>query len=321
MRKIPAVPAVLAVLGLAAVGLAGCSQPGSSACPRPADADTSVSDLISVSGSTDAEPEITVYTPFHTDQTVVKDVETGEGTPITTDSQLVVLDVTIVGGSTGEPLVSTAYSGSLADPVQLSRITQSVPALTDALHCAAPGTRTVVALAPGDIEAETAASWGLAEDESAVAVVDIRKVYLSRADGADVFNSASGLPSVVRAPDGRPGIIIPDAEPPTEIVVQTIKRGNGDVVTGDVPVRIHYTGVSWADKTVTDTTWDSEPVSITLDAILPGFSEALTGQTVGSQVMVVVPASDAGGEQGAGETLVFVIDILGLDEPPAEPAE
>ena len=71
------------------------------------------------------------------------------------------------------------------------------------------------------------------------------------------------------------------------------------------------------------TTWDGEPASLTLDAVVPGFAQALEGQTVGSQVMVVVPPDSGYGDAAQGEipansTLVFVIDILGLDEVAAE---
>jgi peptidylprolyl isomerase len=126
----------------------------------------------------------------------------------------------------------------------------------------------------------------------------------------------------VRAPDGRPGIIVPDTEPPTDLVVQTLIKGNGEEVTGDAPVRVHYTGLTWADGTVFDTTWDAEPKSIDLDTMLPGFAEALIGQTVGSQVLVVIPPDQAYGDQAQGQipadsTLVFVVDILGIDQPAA----
>jgi peptidylprolyl isomerase len=111
---------------------------------------------------------------------------------------------------------------------------------------------------------------------------------------------------------------VPDNAPPKELVVQTIIKGDGEKVTGDVPVRVHYTGVLWDGKTVFDTTWDGDPKSITLDSVVPGFATALKGQTVGSQVMVVVPPAEGYKDQAQGSipansTLVFVIDILGLD--------
>jgi peptidylprolyl isomerase len=52
--------------------------------------------------------------------------------------------------------------------------------------------------------------------------------------------------------------------------------------------------------------------------VVAGFQQALEGQTVGSQVLVVIPPAAGYGEGEindqdlTGETLVFVIDILGV---------
>ncbi|MHC2998077.1 FKBP-type peptidyl-prolyl cis-trans isomerase [Microbacterium sp. HJ5] len=311
MRKIPA---ALAILGLATVGLAGCSLPGSSDCTPPA-SDAELLDVAAVSGPVEEAPEVELYTPYHATEGSSATVEQGdEGTAITRDDQQVVIDFTLLSGETGETLVATPYSGDLTNVLGMEQITQTFPTWSDALQCASAGSRVVVSMAPGDIEAEAAASIGLAEDESAVAVVDVRKVYLGAADGANQFNSGTGLPTVVRTPDGQPGLIIPSGTAPTDVVVQTLKKGDGEVVTGDVPVRVHVLGVSWDDQEIVKNTWDAqpEPIAIAGDPVL---SEALVGQTVGSQVMVVVPAEAGGTEQAT----VFVFDILGLD--PASPQQ
>jgi peptidylprolyl isomerase len=319
VRKIPA---SLAILGLVAVGLVGCSVPGSSTCDRSDEPDAAGLSGVTVSGTTDEVPEVELYTPFRASSTQFEDVAVGDGTQITTDSQLIVLDLSITSGETGDTLFETAYDGDLSGVAPLSQWMQVVPGFEDALMCATEGSRVVVALPPGAIEPTTAASLALGEDDSAVAVLDVRKVYLPKADGANQFNDGSGLPTVVRAPDGRPGIIIPETEPPTELVVQTLKKGTGAEVTGDAPVRVHYTGLTWADRTVFDTTWDAEPKSIELDTMPEGFKKALEGQTVGSQVLVVIPPDEGYGDQAQGQipadsTLVFVVDILGIDQPAA----
>ena len=59
--------------------------------------------------------------------------------------------------------------------------------------------------------------------------------------------------------------------------------------------------------------------ALSLDQVVPGFAAALEGQTVGSQILAVIPPDQAYGDAGQGAvppgaTLVFVIDILGLDE-------
>jgi hypothetical protein len=313
VRKIPA---ALAVLALTAVGLVGCAASGAQACPRPADPDAQAMSAITVTGDVADAPKVSVYTPFHTEQTAFADLATGEsGAPISTDDQLVVLDVSLFSGTTGEPLVKTAYDGSDAAAFTVARWNETFPGIDAVLHCATPGTRVAVALPPDGVAAEAAPSLGLADGDSAILVVDVRKTYLAAADGADQYNDALGLPTVVRAPDGRPGIIVPDATAPTDLVAQVIKKGDGEVVTGDAPVVLAYTGVTWDKRKVFTSTWGDAPKAVTLDAMGPGFAKAITGTTVGSQVLVVVPPDQAGDAQtgaAADETLVYVVDVLGI---------
>ncbi len=125
-------------------------------------------------------------------------------------------------------------------------------------------------------------------------MVDLHKVYLSRATGSLVYNAALGLPTVVRAPDGRPGVIIPDNDAPEELVVQTLIKGDGAEVTGDQAAFVAYTGVNWDDHTVIDTTWDTTPAAISFGDDAPEFADALKGATVGSQVLVVLPPAGDG---------------------------
>lgn len=309
----PKFPVAFAILGLTAVALVGCSAPGSSDCARTV-TDDSALDLVDVTGSADAAPNVDVYTPFRVSAPAYGDVEQGDGEiPITSADQLVVLDVTLVSGESGETLVATPYDGDLSRVFPLSQWTQTLPALDEALQCATEGARVVAALDPSSFEDEAAASLGLAEDESAIAVVDVRKVYLPAADGDLQFNSGMGLPAVVRAPDGRPGVIVPEGAPPTDLVVQTLAKGDGPEVTADTPVRIHQLVVSWDDQEVLQSTWDSQAQSITVsDNEL--YQDIFEGATVGSQIMAVVPAELGGTEQAT----VLVFDILGEDAAPAQ---
>jgi peptidylprolyl isomerase len=322
VRKIPV---ALVALGLVTVGLAGCSQSGSTSpdCPRVAVSDPEVMDLIDVTGDTDEEPDVDVYTPLRAPELAFEDVVRGDGTAITAPNQLMVVDVALFSGATGEPIVATAYDGDLSRVTSPAQWIENFPGFEDALQCATEGSRVAIALSPDDMGPDVAAGFGLEDDDTAVAVVDVRKVYLAAADGQSQFNSGFGLPTVVRAPDGRPGLIIPDGAPPSDLVVQTLKKGSGPEVTGDEPVRVHYTGVVWGENDAFDTTWDGSAVSVTSDAVVPGFAQAIEGQTVGSQVLVVVPPDQGYGDQDqgavpAGSTLVYVIDILGIDVAPEE---
>jgi len=275
-------------------------------------------DAVEVSGSGDGEPTVDVRTPFHVGSTASKVLERGDGNAIVDDNQLIVLDITVASGETGESVIATPYSGDLSRVFTLSEWMQGFPGLVSALDCVTEGSRLVVGLAPEDLAEGAAASIGLGEDESAVAVVDVRKVYLPRADGAEQFTEGHGLPTVVRAPDGRPGIIVPDAAPPSDVTVEVIKRGNGPELTSEDVARAHYTGVVWQTGEVFDTTWDAEPAQVSEQTLPPAVVSALEGQTVGSQVLVVVPPGEGFGDeqQGpipGGSSLVYVIDLLGID--------
>ncbi len=269
-------------------------------------------DLISVSGDSATKPTVDVHTPFHASSTQFADVTTGDGAvPVTTSKQLVVLDVSLTSATTGKTLVTTAYDGSDSTVLSVSQWAQSFPGFKKALQCATAGTRVAVALAPGGVDSQAAQSLGLGAKDSLVAVLDVRKVYLAAANGSLVYNSGWGLPAVVRAPNGRPGVVVPDGAAPQNLTVQLLKSGTGEKVTGKLPVRLHYTVVNWTDKSVASTTWDGDPKSVTLSTVSKGFQDAVKGQRVGSQVLAIIPKAD--GDQGATDTQIVVIDILGID--------
>jgi peptidylprolyl isomerase len=88
-------------------------------------------------------------------------------------------------------------------------------------------------------------------------------------------------------------------------------------------VVVQYTGVTWDDNRVFDSTWEQgTPATFVVDTgegseVVPGLSKAIIGQKVGSQVGVIVPPSEGYGDQEvqgipANSTLFFVIDILGV---------
>lgn len=310
-------PALLTLTALAAFGLVGCSAPSDATC-NPTTRNAEALDLVDVSGSETGEPTVQVRTPFHVDSTASTVLERGDGPAIVDENQLVVLDITVNSGETGESVIATPYNGDLTRVFTVSEWLQGFPGLATALDCVTEGSRVVVGLAPDDLAEGAANSIGLDEGESAVAVVDVRKVYLPKADGADRFTEGHGLPTVVRAPDGRPGIIVPDATPPSDVVVEVLKQGDGPEITADDTARVHYTGVVWETGEVFDTTWGATPAAVSPETLPAAVVSALEGQNVGSQVLIVLPPSEGTGDeqQGAipgGSSLVYVIDLLGID--------
>ncbi|MFT4051683.1 MAG: peptidylprolyl isomerase [Microbacterium sp.] len=298
------IPAVLAVLGLSALTLAACSSsPASATCER-SDSDASVLDFVTASGDF-GTPAQTLAAPVYVDETIYTDVTAGDGLQVTTDAQDVVFSVAISNGATGETLIS---SGTEVQP--LSGWREYYDGLADMMMCATEGSRVVGAIPASDLSEAAAESFGLDEDDSIVVTLDLQKVYLAAANGTPQFNARRGMPSVVLAPDGRPGIVIPDAAAPTELVVETLKKGDGAAITDDDTARVHYTAVSWDTGTVTTSTWETGASTAVTTASDVAFAAQLSGATVGSQLLVVVPAASE------DETaMVYVIDILGIDDP------
>ncbi|MCD2169325.1 FKBP-type peptidyl-prolyl cis-trans isomerase [Microbacterium sp. JC 701] len=86
---------------------------------------------------------------------------------------------------------------------------------------------------------------------------------------------------------------------------------------------MQYTGALYDGGTVFDSSWQrGEPAQFVTNQVVDGFRQALEGQTVGSQVVVVIPPASGYGDQAQGEipansTLVFVVDILGVQHATA----
>jgi FKBP-type peptidyl-prolyl cis-trans isomerase len=128
------------------------------------------------------------------------------------------------------------------------------------------------------------------------------------------------LPEVTLADDGRPTVTIPDADPPAELQIAVLKKGDGEVVPDPANVTVQYQGVNWRDGEVFDESWgEGTPTPFSTTQVVPGFAAAMIGQTVGSQVLVVVPPAEGYGDGGqpsagieGGDTLVFVIDVLAV---------
>jgi len=300
-------PAAVAALGLVAVALVGCSSAQSATCDRTTQPGA-LENLISVDGDVGDAPEVSVPTPFETTKLAYTDVVTGDGTEVVAQNQVLDLGITLINGETGAQFLQQGYTPETSGATTLALWEQALPGLSDALMCASEGSRVVAAFAPDDL---TTGAELVQIGAPVVAVVDLRQVFLSAADGAEQFNQGNGLPTVVRAPGGQPGVIVPDGEAPTDVVVQVVKKGDGATLADGDAIAAQELIVGWDDKNLVSTTWEDQPTGLTVTAGDDPVLDALVGQTVGSQIMVVVPASDAGGAQ------VQVIDILGIVAPAA----
>jgi len=175
-----------------------------------------------------------------------------------------------------------------------------------ALECLPAGSETVLTI-PGTM---------FGDGGQSVVVVSHGTALSTTAEGA-AQDPVEGMPEVVLGEDGRPAITIPDADAPTEVQLAVLLQGDGPVVAPGDTVIVQYEGAKWSDGSMFDSSWDrGAPASFSTAGVVDGFRQALEGKQVGSQVLVVVPpAAGYGAQEGhelQHETLVFVVDILGV---------
>lgn len=310
MRK---TSAVLASLSLAVLALTGCTATASSdgaSCDRSADA-TGIRDAVTVEGDFGAKPEVEVFSPLQLKESEVADIMVGEGRTIVSGQQALTVELSIFSGETGEVAYATAYDEAKGQVSNADYWASQSPGLAKAFECATEGSRIVAGLTPEDFGVEALAGLGLSDDDNMVFVIDVVDVFLSKAEGALQFNDAQGMPTVVRAADGRPGVIIPDSAPPAEQVVQTLIKGDGDEVSAEHIPLVNVTAVNWDDKSVVNSTWGQGPTG-DLATTAPTVAEALIGKTVGSQILVVTPG------EGDAAAVAYVVDILGAVTAPTQ---
>ena len=119
----------------------------------------------------------------------------------------------------------------------------------------------------------------------------------------------------------KPSVTIPDGPPPTELIVEDLEVGAGAEAVAGVPVSVHYVGVAWSDGNEFDSSWSrSDHFSFPLGAghVIPGWDQGVAGMKVGGRRKLTIPPHLAYGERGAGgaigpnESLIFVVDLVGV---------
>lgn len=142
---------------------------------------------------------------------------------------------------------------------------------------------------------------------------------MTKATGA-AQEPQDGYPAVALDANGAPSITPISGSAPAEFGVSTLIKGEGQVVGSTDIVTVHYSGWLW-DGTPFDSSWTrGEPAQFSLEQVVPGFTKAIAGQTVGSQVVAILPPADGYGAQEVGgipanSTLIFVVDILAAANP------
>ncbi|MCU0269291.1 MAG: FKBP-type peptidyl-prolyl cis-trans isomerase [Acidimicrobiales bacterium] len=123
-------------------------------------------------------------------------------------------------------------------------------------------------------------------------------------------------------PDEKPHVYVPPGEtPPAELVIEDLEVGDGAEATPGSKVEVHYVGHAWSTRKQFDASWDrGDTFTFSLGAgqVIPGWDQGVAGMQVGGRRRLVIPPNLAYGRSGAGgvigpnETLVFVVDLVGV---------
>lgn len=257
--------------------------------------------------------------PFAVEETVTEPVSAGDG-ELVEEGHEVQVNFLMANGASGETVMSTWVSER---PVTMD-LNDSLlfPAFLNELPGREIGETFLMAAPQSDAYgSEGNPDVGFEKFDTALFYVEVvsSSAPLTQAEGAPV-EPAEGLPQVEADGVSEAVITIGDeVESPEETVAQVLIQGEGAEVLAGQQIKVHYTGVSMADGEQFDSSYSRDAPTtfqIGVGAVIGGWDSGLVGQNVGSRVLLVIPATEAYGEdpeahQLGGQDLVFVVDILG----------
>jgi len=279
--------------------------------------------LVTPELTTDGGVSATFPTPLKTTGRELSIVREGAGEPAQVKGY-VDFDVSIFLGSDGSFVTGSPYDP--ASPVRREIEPGSDDFFSDVLQCALGGSQLAITTTIEDVFGPIDESENLNNSSTVVMVVDVHQTFPNRATGNPRLPQ-SGMPTVVQTADGVHGISFPNAPIPSDLRVSVLKQGDGPAIREGDFVTTHFTGAVWETQQIFSTSFErGMPLSLVAQdittsssgvGVIPGVAQALIGQSVGSQILVSVPAG-IGYPPGAqppgvqdGHTLVSVFDILG----------
>ena len=110
-------------------------------------------------------------------------------------------------------------------------------------------------------------------------------------------------------------------DPPAELTIEDITVGEGPEATPGHVVNVHYVGVAHSTGREFDASYNrGEPFAFPLGGgqVIAGWDQGVAGMKVGGRRRLTIPPHLGYGARGAGgvikpnETLIFVVDLLGV---------
>jgi peptidylprolyl isomerase len=119
----------------------------------------------------------------------------------------------------------------------------------------------------------------------------------------------------------KPIVEVPDGDPSYQLELDDIAVGDGAAAAPGHTVEVHYVGVAWSTQREFDASWnrgESFKFGLGKGQVIAGWDQGVVGMKVGGRRRITIPPMLGYGKRGAGgvigpdETLVFVVDLLGV---------
>ena len=272
---------------------------------------------VSATGTLGKEPKISFHTPMSVENNTYSILQKGNGETVK-DGDRVCSQGIALNAKDGSELMNTWTKNTPDCTLVINKKSTSA-----AYYNLLKGQKlnTTIAFGINDqTEEGTSSSYVMA-----LTLVS-REKALTKAEGTKVSDIPADLPKVTLASNGEPSLNLNGYKAGSSLVAQTLIKGAGKKVTAKSTVSANYTG--WlVDKSGKlkqfDSSWtNGTAASFSLDGqVITGWTKGLTDQTVGSQVLLVIPPSEGYGTEDqkdsegnvtipANSTLYFVVDIL-----------
>ncbi|MET3950193.1 FKBP-type peptidyl-prolyl cis-trans isomerase [Arthrobacter sp. UYEF36] len=305
---------LLAILLPGLLLLTACGG-GEPAAPEPTSqsaGETAKLDSLKLTENGDKKaPGVEFDKPLEVKEPTVKVITEGDGDRVKAN-QIASISIVALSGKDGSTLEDT-FPGEPEELELTDDLKTESPVIYNAFVGAKIGTHLALAV-PG-----AAAAEGAEAQPTQVLVVKVLSAkdapkVLDKPEGEAVTPPA-GLPTVKDNDKGIPEISVEGVAAPTALVSQDLIKGTGPEVKETDTLTVNYVGVALEGGKVFDSSFDrGEKATFPLTGVIKGWTQGLTGKTVGSRVLLVIPKDLAYGDEGQGDAkgdLVFVVDILG----------
>ena len=119
----------------------------------------------------------------------------------------------------------------------------------------------------------------------------------------------------------KPEVELPSGELTGELQIRDLIEGDGEVAQAGQQAVVHYVGVAYSTGEEFDASYNrGAPFTFPLGEgrVISGWDQGVQGMKIGGRRELVIPPHLGYGDRGAGgaiaggETLIFVVDLLGL---------